>query len=169
MMKCPNCKLTNPPGAIRCDCGYDFPSGEQKESYLANGAKSSSFFRNRSYQNGLPPSRSAPEILFSFQGRISRNTYINYWLLLTGFVLLGILIDKMFRTEFFFIVHSVSQLWPSLAILTKRMHDRNRSPWLLLLVLIPFVGILALAWVLIEVFCLQGTVGNNKYGADPIP
>jgi hypothetical protein len=23
-MECPNCKLENPPGAIRCDCGYDF-------------------------------------------------------------------------------------------------------------------------------------------------
>ena len=23
-MQCPNCKLINPPGAVRCDCGYDF-------------------------------------------------------------------------------------------------------------------------------------------------
>jgi hypothetical protein len=23
-MKCPHCKLENPPGAMRCDCGYDF-------------------------------------------------------------------------------------------------------------------------------------------------
>ena len=27
-MKCPNCKLLNPPGAMRCDCGYDFATGE---------------------------------------------------------------------------------------------------------------------------------------------
>lgn len=33
-MECPNCKLINPPTAQRCDCGYDFPSGEMKESYL---------------------------------------------------------------------------------------------------------------------------------------
>lgn len=32
-MKCPNCQLENPPGALRCDCGYDFPSGRQKGSY----------------------------------------------------------------------------------------------------------------------------------------
>ena len=35
-MECPNCKLINPPTAQRCDCGYDFPSGTMKESYLPN-------------------------------------------------------------------------------------------------------------------------------------
>ena len=33
-MKCPNCKLENPPSGLRCDCGYDFPTGTLKESYL---------------------------------------------------------------------------------------------------------------------------------------
>ena len=32
-MKCPNCDLLNPPSALRCDCGYDFPSGTMKASY----------------------------------------------------------------------------------------------------------------------------------------
>ncbi len=33
-MKCPICQLENPPDALRCDCGYDFPSGTMKRSYL---------------------------------------------------------------------------------------------------------------------------------------
>lgn len=33
-MRCPNCKLINPESALRCDCGYDFPTGKIKESYL---------------------------------------------------------------------------------------------------------------------------------------
>jgi cell division protein FtsW (lipid II flippase) len=33
-VKCPNCRLENPPDALRCDCAYDFPSGTQKASYL---------------------------------------------------------------------------------------------------------------------------------------
>jgi hypothetical protein len=29
-MKCPNCKLENPPDAMRCDCGYDFTSADRR-------------------------------------------------------------------------------------------------------------------------------------------
>ena len=33
-MVCPACNLRNPPRAMRCDCGYDFASGEVQRSYL---------------------------------------------------------------------------------------------------------------------------------------
>jgi hypothetical protein len=32
-MDCPKCRLTNPPTAQRCDCGYDFESRTMQESY----------------------------------------------------------------------------------------------------------------------------------------
>jgi hypothetical protein len=37
--KCPNCGLYNMESAIRCDCGYDFPSGQITESLLSNTEK----------------------------------------------------------------------------------------------------------------------------------
>ena len=33
---CPRCGLTSPPGAQRCDCGYDFTVGRVADSYLTN-------------------------------------------------------------------------------------------------------------------------------------
>lgn len=29
-MQCPKCKLISPETALRCDCGFDFPSGEMR-------------------------------------------------------------------------------------------------------------------------------------------
>jgi hypothetical protein len=35
-LKCPNCKLINPPAALRCDCGYDFESKTVERSFLTS-------------------------------------------------------------------------------------------------------------------------------------
>jgi uncharacterized membrane protein YhaH (DUF805 family) len=56
-------------------------------------------------------------------------------------------------------------LWPSLAVYTKRWHDRNKSGWWTLIALIPVIGGL---WLLIELGFLKGTAGANQYGPDPL-
>ena len=52
---------------------------------------------------------------------------------------------------------------PSLAVSVRRLHDQDRSGWMLLLGLIPLVG----GIVLLVLMCLEGTSGGNRYGPDP--
>lgn len=51
---------------------------------------------------------------------------------------------------------------PSLAVSVRRLHDSDKSGWLLLLSLIPFGGFVILIFTL-----LDGTPGPNRYGEDP--
>ncbi len=56
-------------------------------------------------------------------------------------------------------------LWPSLAIYTKRWHDRDKSGWWSLIMFVPIIGGL---WFLIECGFLRGTDGPNRFGNDPL-
>lgn len=65
----------------------------------------------------------------------------------------------------------------------KRLHDRDKSGWWLALfyllpsvlsglsdnsVIFPIAGFAISIWAFVELGCLRGTVGTNKYGPDPI-
>lgn len=56
--------------------------------------------------------------------------------------------------------------WPTLAISAKRWHDRDRSAWWVLLLLIPVVGVL---WLLADNGFVRGTPGRNRFGEPPPP
>lgn len=47
----------------------------------------------------------------------------------------------------------------------KRCHDRDKSGWWCLLLLIPVVGFF---WALIDLGLLEGTPGPNRFGPDPM-
>ena len=52
---------------------------------------------------------------------------------------------------------------PGLAVAIRRLHDQDRSGWLLLLVFIPILGWFALLVLML----LDGTRGRNRFGPDP--
>jgi len=58
---------------------------------------------------------------------------------------------------------ALGSLIPHLAVSVRRLHDQDRSGWLLLLYLIPVLGWFAL----LVLFLLDGTQGPNRYGPDP--
>ncbi len=61
-------------------------------------------------------------------------------------------------------IWSLLHLLPGLAVAVRRLHDTDRSGWLLLVALIPLIGVI----VLIVWFASRGTVGPNRFGEDPI-
>lgn len=46
----------------------------------------------------------------------------------------------------------------------RRFHDQDRSGWMILILLIPYVGVI----VVFVFMCLEGTRGPNRFGPDPI-
>jgi uncharacterized membrane protein YhaH (DUF805 family) len=141
--------------------------------------------------------------LFSFKGRTKR---LNYWLihfLCIGFILAawfaGALLEAVLRVGLSFgawglVLAAFAAVFVFMATATRRLHDRNKSAWwLLLFVGVPGVGrviaelleerpeskaaalaiflivVLPLGvWAIVELGILRGTRGPNRYGEDPL-
>lgn len=56
-------------------------------------------------------------------------------------------------------------IWIGLAVNIKRLHDRGKAGWWVLLMLIPFAGFI---WWLVDLGILEGQPGLNKYGDNPL-
>lgn len=67
-------------------------------------------------------------------------------------------------------IWALATIIPSIAVVVRRLHDRNLTGWIYLGVIvaqfIPVVGLLA-SIALLVLMVLPGTPGANKYGADP--
>jgi uncharacterized membrane protein YhaH (DUF805 family) len=59
---------------------------------------------------------------------------------------------------------SLGLIIPSIAVSFRRLHDLDRSAWWLLLGLIPLIGALVLLFWYVQ----RGTVGDNRFGPDPL-
>jgi uncharacterized membrane protein YhaH (DUF805 family) len=63
-----------------------------------------------------------------------------------------------------FLIFALGIFIPSLALTVRRLHDLDKSGWMILIGLIPLIGsILLLVW-----YCTQGTNGPNRFGDDPL-
>ncbi|HAK62107.1 MAG: DUF805 domain-containing protein [Pseudomonadota bacterium] len=105
-----------------------------------------------------------------FSGRAQRK---EYWLFALLCVLSGLmagLIDVMLGTfslqtglGLVGVIVSLALFIPSLSVSVRRLHDTDRSGWWLLIMLVPFAGVI----VLLVFFCLEGTPGANRFGPNP--
>jgi len=62
------------------------------------------------------------------------------------------------------LIVSLGLFLPGLAVAVRRLHDRNKSGWWFLIILISFIGVI----VLIIWFVGRGDSGQNNYGPDPL-
>lgn len=61
------------------------------------------------------------------------------------------------------ILWSLAVLLPTLGVSARRLHDINKTGWLILLSLIPLIGII----ILIIWWCREGDKEENQYGPAP--
>ena len=114
---------------------------------------------------------------FSFDGRIRRIEYFLLgiiggivssiaWALGVGTFVLGAASGSAGGSVFGLLIGlaaMIASVWFSLAQGVKRLHDLNKSGWLILLCCVPIVGWIFALYMLFA----DGTVGPNPYGADP--
>jgi uncharacterized membrane protein YhaH (DUF805 family) len=115
-------------------------------------------------------------LYFSFNGRIRRRDYWLAYVSATVAMLLGLWFELSMQALAkgnlaglllllpFSLALPVVGTWSLLAVQVKRWHDRDKSwPWLFI-GFIPFVGGL---WLFVELGCLEGTRGDNRFGHSP--
>jgi uncharacterized membrane protein YhaH (DUF805 family) len=139
-------------------------------------------------------------LLFNSKGRINRAKYILITLLWSGFGI-GVIALAYFLTDsidsakawILVIALTAPALWSSVVVGIKRLHDRNKTAWwMLLFYFAPYVlnnaassaerhgnetaglvaevvGFAITVWALVELMCRRGTIGPNQYGDDPVP
>lgn len=105
-----------------------------------------------------------------FWGRASRSEFWQFAAVVLALTLVALILDAAtgqgtgtspggVLTALVMLAHLI----PSYSVTARRLHDTDRSGWMILLVLIPFVGL-----VLVVFVCLRGTPGPNHYGPDPL-
>lgn len=110
-------------------------------------------------------------LLTSFEGRINRGKFWAGVGVLIAVSILASIIDAMLGTMgergvgVVGGIVSVVSIFPALAIYTKRWHDRDKSGWWTLIILVPVIGFI---WMLVELGILEGTRGSNRFGSDPL-
>ena len=108
-------------------------------------------------------------LLFSFHGRLNRLQYFKASLAVVAYyVFIALLVSASPTVTDDSLAISAAILillggWVTLAIAAKRLHDRNRTAWLLL----TSVLLVPIAWLVFELCFVPGTVGANRYGPEP--
>ena len=104
------------------------------------------------------------QLLFTFEGRLNRKAYWFAVVVLFAAGLAGSIVDWiLFGTGngVISLVIAFVSFVASIAVAVKRWHDRDKSGWWVLIVLVPLIGWI---WTIVENGFLRGTPGPNRFG-----
>ncbi|USQ94297.1 DUF805 domain-containing protein [Caulobacter sp. RL271] len=121
------------------------------------------------------------ELFLSSNGRLARTPF-----LIAAGVLIGVAV--LYEAIAGYTLHWLTGwlVYPALlfsgaCVLSKRLHDRGRSGWWALLILVAVVAVwpqpehfldflfsLVLIWAIVELGVMGGEQGANRYGANPL-
>lgn len=98
-----------------------------------------------------------------FSGRARRSEY--WFFSLAAFIayVIAYAIGAAIGNQFLYYIVALALFVPGLAAGARRLHDTDKSGWLLLIGIIPILG----AIVLLVFFVQDGTPGTNQYGPSP--
>jgi uncharacterized membrane protein YhaH (DUF805 family) len=107
----------------------------------------------------------------NFSGRADRQQYWMFFLFNVIFAIVASILDRVLGLSFhmngislgygwIYLLYALFVLIPGLSAGVRRLHDIDKSGWMLLVVLIPLAGAI---WILV-LLCTEGTRGANKYG-----
>jgi len=106
----------------------------------------------------------------TFDGRSQRSEYWFFVLFSVIFSIVATLIDQMTGSyspaNGMGLLSGILGLFlflPSLSVAVRRLHDTDRSGWMILICLIPLIG--AIWFLFLMVF--DSTPGNNRFGPNP--
>jgi len=102
-----------------------------------------------------------------FSGRAGRK---EFWFFVLADVIICIVFSILTKIPILkylfwiaYFLFGLATLIPSIALGIRRLHDTNKTGWLMLLFLVPIVG-----WIVVLVLCaMEGTPGENQYGPEP--
>jgi len=105
-----------------------------------------------------------------FSGRAGRREYWMFLLFNLIFSIAARFVDMTSGSEAILmgmrpvsLAYGLAVALPSLAVGVRRLHDIGYSGWWMLLLIVPFIGPVAL----LVMFCLAGDQGDNRYGPAP--
>lgn len=104
-----------------------------------------------------------------FKGRARRKEYWMFVLFNILFSIVALSIDMAMgmnmgmRGGILTGLYFLATIIPTLAVSVRRLHDTNKSGWMILIGLIPLIGGI---WLLV-LYVTEGDAGDNEYGPNP--